>query len=50
LSKSYFAIDNSLSIFLKLNSKLEVAQNMLKQGMALEIVIACTGLTEAELK
>jgi len=34
----------------KLEGRLEVAQNMLKQGIALEIVIVCTGFTEAELK
>jgi len=34
----------------RLEGKLEVAQNMLKQGVSLEMVIACTGFTEAELK
>jgi predicted transposase/invertase (TIGR01784 family) len=29
--------------------KLEVARNLLKQGISLEIVMTCTGFTEAEL-
>jgi predicted transposase/invertase (TIGR01784 family) len=34
----------------RLEGKLEVARNLLKQGISLEIVIACTGFTEAQLK